>query len=219
MPRAKREREVSFTKVKKKTKESKRNLVNDIHRCIDSYKNIFIFVVENMRTTNFLKIRQKYKNTSRFFFGKNNLMAVALGRDKDKEYAKDLSKMCPCLKGQCGLMFTNESKFSVIKFFEEFHEMDFTRCSQIATKTIELSEGPLPQFPFSNEYQLRQLGLPTKLEKGVVKLISDYTVCKEGEQLTAEQARLLKYLDIKMATFKITLLGHWSKSDGFNLFN
>lgn len=49
--------------------------------------------------------------------------------------------------------------------------MDFTRCSQIATKTIELSEGPLPQFPFSNEYQLRQLGLPTKLEKGVIEIM------------------------------------------------
>lgn len=52
---------------------------------------------------------------------------------------------------------------------------------------------------------------------GVVTLISDYKVCKEGAPLTAEQARLLRYLDCKMSTFEVDLVAHWSKESGFKL--
>lgn len=38
-------------------------------------------------------MRQKFKANSRFFFGKNNVMAVALGRDTNTEYANQLSKV------------------------------------------------------------------------------------------------------------------------------
>lgn len=52
------------------------------------------------------------------------------------------------------------------RYFKELHILDYARCGQMATSTVKLSEGPLPQFPFSVESQLRKLGLPTKLDKG-----------------------------------------------------
>lgn len=58
------------------------------------------------------------------------------------------------------------------------------------------------QFPHSMEPQLRALGLPTSLKKGVVTLLADHTVCKEGDVLSSEQARILKLLGHKQATFK-----------------
>lgn len=63
----------------------------------------------------FLQIRQKFKGNSRFFFGKNTVMGVALGRDATSEKADGLHKVSQLLKGQCGLMFTNEGKKNVIK--------------------------------------------------------------------------------------------------------
>lgn len=84
--------------------------------------------------------------------------------------------------------------------------------------SVTLDEGPLEQFPHSMEPQLRQLGLPTALKKGartvlpsvqpamsglnifihlsplligVVTLLKDYDVCKDGDILTPEQARVL----------------------------
>ena len=41
-----------------------------------------------------------------------------------------------------------------------------------------LDPGPLEQLPHSMEPQLRQLGLPTALKRGVVTLPSDHQVCK-----------------------------------------
>uniref|UniRef100_F1LDP0 Ribosome assembly factor mrt4 n=1 Tax=Ascaris suum TaxID=6253 RepID=F1LDP0_ASCSU len=215
MPRSKREKEVSLTKVKKKTKESKKTLVKDIRDSVDTYANLFVFNVDNMRATKFVEVRQKFKANSRFFFGKNNVMAVALGRDTNTEYANQLSKVSSMLKGQCGLMFTNADKEAVIKYFNEFKESDYARGGQEATETVELPEGPLPQFSFSMEPQLRKLGLPTRLDKGVITLTSNYVICTEGGRLTAEQARLLKLLQYKTSIFKINLLAHWTKISGF----
>lgn len=40
-----------------------------------------------------LKVRREFKTNSRFFFGKNNVMAIALGKDAETEQAKDLCKV------------------------------------------------------------------------------------------------------------------------------
>ncbi|VIO88530.1 ribosomal protein L10 domain containing protein [Brugia malayi] len=215
MPKSKREVDVSLTRVKKKTKEKKIKLVNEIRKCVDTYDHLFLFKIENMRSTKFIEIRQKYKNNSHFFYGKNNVMAIALGKTSSTEYARELNKISGLLKGECGLMFTNDDHDSVKKYFDELYMSDFARCGQTAISTVELCEGPLTQFPFSLEPQLRKLGLPTKLEKGIVTLISHYVVCKDGDKLTADQCRLLKLLGYKMSTFHVKLSAHWCKRTGF----
>jgi len=47
-----------------------------------------------------------------------------------------------------------------------------------AVETVVLPEGPLPEFSHAMEPQLRLLGLPTTLKKGVVTLLHEHTVCK-----------------------------------------
>ncbi|CAD6190111.1 unnamed protein product [Caenorhabditis auriculariae] len=216
MVKSKRDKDVSLTKVKKKTKEGKVQMVAEVRKCVDHYKNLFIFTIANMRSNRFIDVRQKYKETSRFFFGKNNVLAVALGKHKSDEYANDLHRVSSSLKGQCGLMFTNLTKATVLKEVAKASEEDFARVGDTAKETIVLPEGHLEQFSFSMEPQLRKLGMPTKLDKGIVALYQDFEVCKEGEPLTADQAKILKLLDIKMSQFKLIFKGHWESKKGFS---
>ncbi|NXY51200.1 MRT4 protein, partial [Ceuthmochares aereus] len=99
-------------------------------------------------------------------------------------------------------------------WFSKFREVDFARAGNKATYTVSLDTGPLEQFPHSMEPQLRQLGLPTALKKGVVMLLSDYEVCKEGDVLTPEQARILKLFGYEMAEFKVTIKFVWNSETG-----
>lgn len=48
--------------------------------------------------------------------------------------------------------------------------MDYARAGNKAQMNITLDEGPLEQFTHSMEPQLRQLGLPTALKKGKIKM-------------------------------------------------
>ena len=41
------------------------------------------------------------------------------------------------------------------------------------------------------ENQFRQLGLKVKLVDSLWYLLSDYTVCKEGEKLTPDQSKMI----------------------------
>lgn len=84
---------------------------------------------------------------------------------------------------------------------EEYDEIDYARSGFIAQETINLPEGPMPEFSHSIEPHLRQLGMPTALQKGVVTLIKEYTVCKKGQALTPEQARILVNICIPCIRF------------------
>ena len=53
------------------------------------------------------------------------------------------------------------------RYFNNFTEPDYARSGNIATQTVIIDKGPLRSFSHSMEPQLRQLGLPTSLKKGI----------------------------------------------------
>ncbi|XP_012691380.1 mRNA turnover protein 4 homolog [Clupea harengus] len=213
MPKSKRDKKISLTKTAKKGLESKQNLIEECRKCVDIYKNVFIFSVEHMRNNKLKDIRTAWKH-SRFFFGKNKVMMIALGRGPADEYKDNLHKVSRFLKGEVGVLFTNKTKEEVQEYFNNFKEIDYARAGNVAQMAVTLDEGPLEQFPHSMEPQLRQLGLPTALKKGVVTLIKEFVVCKEGDSLTPEQARILKLFAIQMAEFKLTIKCMWNSETG-----
>lgn len=50
---------------------------------------------------------------SQMFFGKNNVMRVALGQSASDENKDSLCQVCKKLKGGVGLLFTNHTKEEV----------------------------------------------------------------------------------------------------------
>jgi mRNA turnover protein 4 len=56
--------------------------------------------------------------------------------------------------------------------------------------------------------------MPTRLQRGIITLDHEYTVCREGEVLDSKQTRLLKQFGIACAEFKVHLAGYWSKVNG-----
>lgn len=80
----------------------------------------------------------------------------------------------------------------MFRWFNNYSEPEFPRAGTKAAYTVTLNEGPLPDtFIHSMEPSLRQLGLPTSLQRGIIQVLKDHTICKEGTILTPEQSRLL----------------------------
>lgn len=141
------------------------------------------------------EVREQWK-PSRFFFGKNKVIAIGLGRSEAEEVEDGLHEvslpetihkhhrisirsfisslslnflllqLSKSLKGQCGLLFTDCTKKEVTEWFDDYSVEDFARSGCKATETIVISEGPLKQFSHAIEPYLRQLGMPTKLDRG-----------------------------------------------------
>ncbi|MBA0760291.1 hypothetical protein Gotri_023045, partial [Gossypium trilobum] len=207
----------SLSKTKKKGKEHKESIVNAIREAAEDYNSIYVFSFENMRNLKFKEFREKLKPTSRFFLGSNKVMQVALGRSVSDEIRPGLYKVSKLLRGDAGLFLTNMPRDEVESCFNKFEENDFARTGTIATGKVELLEGPLDQFTHEMEPFLRKQGMPVRLNKGVVELVSDFVVCEEGKPLSPESARILRLLGIKMATFRLNLICRWSPED-FELY-
>ena len=130
MPKSKRDRKVTLTKTSKKGGlEFKQGLVQRIRESVDTYSNLYVFSVDNMRNNHFKAVREAWKNENRratFFMCKNRVMALALGREEAEEYNDNLHKVSKLLRGpNRGLMLTNEgmlnSRELVIGFLKNFH--------------------------------------------------------------------------------------------------
>lgn len=167
-----------------------------------------------MRNTLLKEVRGEWKD-SRFFFGKNRIMQLGLGATESTEVEKDLHKLSQRITNQCGLLFTSRAKEAVQKWFSNYSAVDYARSGFRATETVTIDKGPQDEFCHSIEPHIRKLGLPSKLDKGIVVLYKDYTVCKKGQILTPEQAKILKLIAKPIATFKLTPKCYWNKKSGF----
>ncbi|KAJ3413262.1 mRNA turnover 4 [Chytridiales sp. JEL 0842] len=239
MPRSKRNKVVSLTKTEKKGRDSKDKLFEKIREAADTYKHVYIFSRHNERNAVLKTLRHgPLKETSKFFMGSNKVMAKALGTDRETEYKEGLGSLAGGLKGNVGLLFSNEELETIERHFTEAQVADFARMGLRATRTVTIPEGPLQRriepvnlseldpsegphylptssdelmpFPNNMETQLRSLGVPTLLKGGVILLMREYQVCKQGEILSANQAQVLKHLNLKMAVFKLRVLGRWT---------
>ncbi|XP_052179294.1 uncharacterized protein LOC127792762 [Diospyros lotus] len=213
MPKSKRNRPVTLSKTKKKGREHKESIVNSIRDAVEKYNSIHVFTFENMRNLKFKEFRENLKSSSRFFLGSNKVMQVAIGRSVADEIRPGLHKISKLLRGDSGLCFTNLPKEEVQRLFNEYEEYDFARTGSLATEKVELQEGPLDQFTHEMEPFLRKQGMPVRLNKGVVELVSDFVICEEGNPLSPESARILRLLGIKMATFRLHLICRWSPEE------
>lgn len=70
----------------------KQKIVDDVRSCVEKYSSIYVFTVNNMRNINMKEVRQEWK-PSKFFFGKNKIIAIALGRSAEEELQDDLHKV------------------------------------------------------------------------------------------------------------------------------
>ena len=126
------------------------------------------------------------------------------------------------IKGQVGLLFTDTEPQEVIEWFKDFHQPDFARSGNRASRTVILPAGPVMQhhsdppepFPHNEEPQLRKLGLSTVMRKGVPTLENPHKLCEQGKVLTAEQAQLLKLIGEKMVEFRVGLNSRWDSTTG-----
>lgn len=211
MPKSKRSEIVSLTHARKKGRERKETLFESIRACVEQYQRLFVFDVRNTRQRDMKQLRHEWQDSSRFFLGKNKVMQIALGKSQQDEFKKNLHLVGGHLTNICGLLFTNKTQEEVVNFFSKYQVDDFAKSGFVVDQEVSVDEGPLPQFPHSMEQYLRKLGLPVMLKDGEIQLAQRFTICKAGDTLTPEQAKLLKLMDIKLSKFKILLKCIWSR--------
>jgi len=249
MPRTRRNKVVSLTKTpKRNTRDSKTAHIQVIQESASNYPTIVVFYIANLRNTHLQEIRSLWKENSKLIFGKNKVVAKALGSDAESEVRNGLSGISKSLEGPVGVLFTKSEPNEVLEWFADYSKEDFARAGNVATQDVILEAGeskgkerthrrsadvltysseclffflpgpvmmsldPPEALPHSLEPQLRSLGMPTELKRGVPTLLEEFVVAKKGEKLTTEKAQILKHLLIKDAKFRLIPIVHWTEA-------
>lgn len=212
MGRSRRERVVALTKTRKHMlgKDKKKDIVQELRDTIDKYEHVYVFSTENMRNALLKGLRGKW-NDSRFYFGRKRIIQIALGRTVEEEYLENMHKMSNQLSGNVGLLLTNRPHDEVVSFFDDYCESEYARSGFEATDDFLIPKGPIDHFEPNQVPNLRLIGLPVELKKGVVTLDNDLQVCKPGEVLTPEKAKIIELMGTKMAKFRLQLRCHYQK--------
>ena len=214
---------VVLTQTDKKNREHKTAFIQQVRDAVDGHDTLYLFSYENMRSNHFKNVRMHFRepdmegNVSRIFLGKNKLIQIALGRNPEDEYADNLRQVSKLVTGSVGLLFTSRPPSDVEEYFSSsLLEEDFARAGSIAPTKAVLTNDMISNHPVSMVEQFRKLGMPVEVQNGKVVLInqSEFTVCREGDTLSAEACKILTHFGIKLATFQVDLVCRWSAQDG-----
>lgn len=208
MPKSRRDRQVTLSKVKKKTgMEYKNSQISIIRKQIPNYKNFFTFSTDNTRNSVLKQLRLDWNDDSRFFQTKRRLIQIAFGRDEASEVLPNLSKFAQRVKQDIGLIMTNKSIDDIKSLIDTYNEYDFSRAGNLAVATVVVKQGPINDFvTHSEEPHLRiKLELPVKLDRGIVHLLQEHRICNFKDTLNSKQALQLKTFKVKLSEFRINL--------------
>jgi len=213
---------VALTQTQKKTREHKSDYIQLVREFIEQHKAIYVYSYENMRTNKFKNVRMDFKtDDSRLFLGKNKLLQLALGRTPEDEFRVNLRQVSKFITGYVGLLITSRDDNAVRSYFDKLSEEEFARFGNIASKTAVVTSEQVSFHPVGQVELFRKLGLPVDVNNGKLVLIGgqkEYVICKKGDELTAEQCKLLTHFDIKLAEFKLDLLCRWTEDGSFEEF-
>jgi len=215
MPKSKRNKVVSLTKVKKRPRDAKDKQIEEVREACSKYPRIYVVSLENERNVFLSELRRRLR-PGKLICAKKKLMQLALGNSPAEESEDGVHKITKLLTGPTALLFTSQTPEEVQMVLDRYHPKDFARAGALATETVTLARGPdaLAKLPHSIEAHLRALGLPTQLVEGKIHLLGDHSVCKAGESLSADAAQVLKLLEKKQAEFSMEMLAHWHKDGG-----
>jgi len=186
-----------------------------VRSLVDQYERVFVYSLDNARNNHLKDLRAEFKSDSRFYQGKNKLTQVALGKSDENEYKTGIHKISQQLIGEVGLLFTNRPAEQVEEYFNKYNRAAFARANDLSNVTVLVKTGPLPQFSHALEGHLRErLKLPVRLNEGVVDLMQDVFLAKDGVRIQPDQSRLLKLFGCAIADFNVKLVSKWEKEKG-----
>lgn len=193
----------------KKTKEEKIQRGESIRDQVTKFNSIYVLSFSADNTEPQTELRKRFRS-SNLCKDKKTIIAHAIGATPETEARPGLSGLLQYLTGKTGLFMTNEEDGVIREYLQSISQPDFAKAGFVATEEFTVPEGPLPQFNFSMDGYLRELGLPVQLENGTITNVRNYTVCKPGDVLTKNQATLLKQFGIKMDTYTVEPIAVWN---------
>ncbi|KAJ5084840.1 60S acidic ribosomal protein P0 [Penicillium alfredii] len=169
---------------------------------LDEYRTVFIVGVDNVSSQQMHEIRISLRGEGVVLMGKNTMVRRALKGfiTENPEY----ERLLPHVKGNVGFIFTNgDLKDTRTKILANRVAAP-ARAGAIAPGDVWIPGGNTGMEPGKTSF-FQALGVPTKIARGTIEIVSDLKLVEEGTKVGPSEATLLNMLNISPFTYGMTI--------------
>jgi len=160
---------------------------------VQDYKSIVVVTANHVGSHQIQSIRQELRGRAAILFGKNTLMRMVLR--EIAETNPDIQNFIPCVKGNCGLVFTNEDIKEIRDVLVNNKVKAPAKAGVIAPNDVTVPPGPTGLDPGQTSF-FQALNIGTKIFKGQIEITSKVYLIKKGDKVGSSEAAFLDKLNI-----------------------
>ena len=164
---------------------------------------LFIVNVDNVGSNQMHQIRVSLRGKGVVVMGKNTMVRRAL-RAILAEFPT-YERLLPHVRGNIGFVFTSGDLKEVRDIITSNKVAAPARAGALAPKDVSIPAGNTGMEPGKTSF-FQALGIPTKIARGTIEIVSDVKVVTAGTRVGPSEATLLNMLNISPFTYGMTVV-------------
>jgi len=179
---------------------------------LSKYPSIFIVNVDNVGSNQMHQIRVALRGKGVVLMGKNTMVRRALRSilTENPQY----ERLLPHVKGNIGFVFTDKDLKDVREIIVANKVAAPARAGAFAPKDVTVPAGNTGMEPGKTSF-FQALGIPTKIARGTIEIVSDVKVVTAGTRVGTSEATLLNMLNISPFTYGMTVIQIYDRGNTF----
>lgn len=184
------------------TRDKKVQYFAKLKELLTEYKSIFVVGVDNVSSQQMHETRKALRGEATVLMGKNTMVRRAI-----RGFLADLpeyEKLLPFVKGNVGFIFTNSDLKTIREAIVSNVVAAPAKAGAVAPKDVWVPAGNTGMEPGKTSF-FQALGVPTKIARGFIEIVSDVKVVDAGNKVGPSEASLLNLLNISPFTYGLTV--------------
>jgi len=195
------------------SRADKESYFTKLKELLNKYPSIFLVNVDNVGSNQMHQIRQALRGKGIVLMGKNTMVRRAL-RSILAEYPQ-YERLLPHIKGNIGFVFTSDDLNEVRDIIVANKVAAPARAGAFAPKDVVVPASNTGMEPGKTSF-FQALGIPTKIARGTIEIVSDVKVVTAGTRVGTSEATLLNMLNISPFTYGMTVVQIYDQGNTFS---
>ncbi|KAJ7363929.1 60S acidic ribosomal protein P0 [Mycena albidolilacea] len=195
------------------TRADKEIYFEKLKELLNKYPSIFLVNVDNVGSNQMHQIRVSLRGKGVVLMGKNTMVRRAL-RTILAEYPQ-FERLLPHVKGNIGFVFTAADLKEVRELIIANKVAAPARAGAFAPKDVTVPAGNTGMEPGKTSF-FQALGIPTKIARGTIEIVSDVKVVVGGTRVGTSEATLLNMLNISPFTYGMSVVQIFDSGNAFS---
>ncbi|KAL1694283.1 ribosomal protein L10-domain-containing protein [Schizophyllum commune] len=194
-------------------REQKAAYFEKLKELLQQFPSIFIVNVDNVGSNQMHQIRVALRGKGVVLMGKNTMVRRAL-----RSFLSELpqfEKLLPHVKGNIGFVFTAGDLKEIRDLIIANKVAAPARAGAYAPKDVSIPAGNTGMEPGKTSF-FQALGIPTKIARGTIEIVSDVKVVTAGTRVGPSEATLLNMLNISPFTYGMTVVQIYDSGNTFS---